>query len=428
MDLAGCLADGWTAGGGEGAPPVAVDRIDTGLPPQGEPVHREGSRRKAFVDFQNDVTAKDLRLAVREGFRSVEHLKRYTTNGMATDQGRTSNINALAIAAQARGLSIGEAGLTTFRAPFVPVTFGTMAGHARGELFEPARTTPLHARAVAAGALFEDVGQWKRARCFPRPGEAPADAVLRECTAVRERVGLMDGSTLGKIEVVGPDAAEFLDRMYTGRPSTLAPGGCRYVVMLREDGFILDDGIVARLADDRFHVTTTSGGAANVLSFMEDFRQTEWPELAVWLTSTTEQWATIIVNGPKSRQLLAPLVEGIDLAGDALPHMALAHGTIGDAPLRLVRASFTGERGYEVNVPAGHALATWDMIVAAGASIDAALYGTDASHVLRAEKGYIVIGQETDGTTTPADVGLGRMVAMSKPDFIGKRSTDARLR
>ena len=420
--LPDCLAEGWVAGGGEGPAPTAIDRMDEGASPAEPAVYRDGSRRKAFVDFQNDVTAKDIRLAVREGFRSVEHLKRYTTNGMATDQGRTSNITALAIAAQEQGIGIAEAGLTTFRAPFTPVTFGTMAGHARGDLSEPVRTTPMHDRAVAAGAVFEDVGQWKRARGFPRAGETLDDAVVRECNAVRTGVGVFDTSTLGKIEVVGPDAAEFLDRIYAGRLSTLAVGKCRYALLLGEDGFVMDDGITARIAPDRFHVTTTTGGLVNVLDLMEDFRQTEWPELKVWLASTTEEWATILVNGPRSRRLLRPLIQGIDLATEYFPHMSVAAGTLRDIPIRLMRASFTGEMGYEVNVPANHALVAWDMILNAGQQHGAMLYGTDASHVLRAEKGYIIIGQETDGTTTPRDVGLHKMVASKKADFLGKRS------
>ena len=423
LDLRGCLAAGWSAGGGEGDGPVAFGgRHDQGAFDMAPAPHREGARRKAFVDFQNDVTAKDVRLAVREGFRSVEHLKRYTTTGMATDQGRTSNINAMAIAAQALGQSVPQMGLTTFRAPFSPVTFGTMTGFARGALFDPVRTTPLHARAVEAGAVFEDVGQWKRARYFPLPTEAMSDSVRRECLAVRSGVGLFDASTLGKIEVVGPDAAAFLDFILTGRPSTLDIGRCRYGLMLREDGFIYDDGVTARLAADRFHVTTTSGGAANVLALMEDFRQTELPALKVWLTSTTEQWAVIAVNGPKARSLLASLVGGVSLDTDAFPHMSVREARIGAVDIRLFRVSFTGEHGYEVNVPASHALEVWDAIAAAGAAHGATLYGTEASHVLRAEKGYVIVGQETDGTVIPADVGLGKMVAMSKPDFVGKRS------
>lgn len=370
---------------------------------------------KAFVDFQHDVTAKDVALAVREGFRSIEHIKRYTTTGMATDQGKTSNLNALGIAADALALAPEQIGLTTFRPPYTPVTFGSFAGPARGTLFEPVRETSLHDRAVAQGAVFEDVGQWRRAHYFPRPNESMHDAVARECRAVRESAGLFDGSTLGKIEVVGPDAAEFLDRMYVNTIGALKPGRCRYAILLREDGFVLDDGIVARLAPDRFHVTTTTGGAARVLAMMEDYRQTEWASLDVWLTSVTEQWAVIGVQGPRARELLAPLVDDIDLA---MPHMAVAAGHIRGIPARLFRVSFTGELGYELNLPADTAGPIWDVIAAQGVTP----YGTETMHVLRAEKGYIIAGQEADGTTTPDDLGLTWAIGKAKRDFVGKRS------
>ena len=371
-------------------------------------------RGKAFVDFQNDVTAKDIALAVREGFRSIEHIKRYTTSGMATDQGKTANVNALGIAADALALAPEQVGLTTFRPPYTPTTFGIFAGAARGVLFDPVRETPLHDRAVAAGAVFEDVGQWKRAHYFSRHGESQHDAVARECRAVRTDVGLFDGSTLGKIEVVGPDAAEFLDRIYVNTFRTLAVGRCRYGIMLREDGFVLDDGVIGRLAADRFHVTTTTGGAARVLALMEDYRQTEWPDLDVWLTSVTEQFAVIGVQGPRAREVLAPLTD-IDLKQ---PHMSVTTGQVGGAPARLFRVSFTGELGYEINVPPEAAGAIWDAIAARGATP----YGTEAMHVLRAEKGYIIAGQEADGTATPDDLGLTWAIGKSKRDFVGKRS------
>jgi sarcosine oxidase subunit alpha len=374
-----------------------------------------GARGKAFVDFQNDVTAKDIALAVREGFRSIEHIKRYTTTGMATDQGKTSNVNALGIAADALAMVPEQVGLTTFRPPYTPVTFGSFAGASRGMLFDPVRETPLHDRAVALGAVFEDVGQWRRALYIPRRGETMHDAVARECRAVRDAAGMFDGSTLGKIEVVGPDAGEFLDRIYVNSLRALQVGRCRYGILLREDGFVLDDGIIGRLATDRFHVTTTTGGAARVLAVMEDYLQTEWSELDVWLTSVTEHWAVIGVQGPRAREVLAPLVQDIDLT---LPHMALAEGHICGVPTRLFRVSFTGERGFEVNVPAEAAGAVWDAIAAGGITP----YGTEAMHVLRAEKGYIIAGQEADGTTTPDDLGLTWAIGKTKRDFVGKRS------
>ena len=377
---------------------------------------------KAFVDFQNDVTAKDIALAALEGFRSIEHVKRYTTTGMATDQGKTSNLNALAIVAGELGRTSPEIGLTTFRMPYTPVTFGALAGMSRGNLFDPVRTTPMHAQQASAGAVFEDVGLWKRARYFPRGSETMHEAVARECLAVRTGVGMFDATTLGKIEVVGPDAAEFLNRMYINAWTKLGVGRCRYGVLLREDGFVLDDGVVGRLAPDRFHVTTTTGGAPRVLALMEDFLQTEWRELDVWLTSTTEQYATIAVQGPSAREVLSPLVEGADISAAALPHMALARGTIAGAPLLLFRVSFTGELGFEVNVPAGCGPLVWQAIADAGATIGIVPYGTEAMHVLRAEKGFVIVGQETDGTATPDDAGLAGMIGKQKPDFVGRRS------
>jgi len=422
LDLDACLVMGWQGGGGELADaPRSADRCDVGVSsiPAIVPHERPG---KAFVDFQNDVTAKDIRLAIREGFQSVEHIKRYTTNGMATDQGRTSNINALAIAAQALGKTIPEAGLTTFRAPFSPTTFGTMAGFTRGALFDPVRTTPLHDRLIAEGAVFENAGQWKRPRYYAQADETIDEAVLRECATVRRTAGMFDASTLGKIEVVGPDAASFLDFIYTGKPSSLAAGRCRYALMLREDGFILDDGIITRVEAERFHVTTTSAGAVNVLATMEDFRQTELPDMRVWLTSTTEQWAVIVVNGPRARDVLNAVTRDVSLANEDFPHMSMRVGTVAGVAARIFRVSFTGELGYEVNVPARNATLVWDSLRQAGEKFGLGLYGLEASQVLRAEKGYIIVGRETDGTTTPNDVGLGGMVAKSKTDFVGKRS------
>lgn len=387
----------------------------------GEAPHaRDATRVKCFVDVQHDVTAKDLRLATREGFRSIEHVKRFTTTGMATDQGKTSNMNALAVAAASLGRAIPEVGLTTFRRPYTPVSFGAIAGVNRADLFDPVRRTPIHARAEAKGAAFEDVGQWKRARTFPRAGETHAAAVARESRTVRESVGVFDASTLGKIEVVGPDAAVFLDRMYTNPLQKLPVGRSRYVVLTNEAGFCSDDGIVSRLAPDRFHVTTTTGGAAKVLMAMEDYRQTEWPDLDVWLTSTTEQWAVVAVQGPKAREVIAPLVAGLDLATEAFPHMSVAEATIGGVPGRIFRASFTGELGYELNVPAAHGAALWDALLARAEAVGGCAYGTDAMHLLRAEKGYVIFGQDADGTLTPFDAGLGWAVGRSKPDFVGR--------
>jgi sarcosine oxidase subunit alpha len=423
--IGAALAEGFAAGvpGGSRSFVVEGDDGDDGGGFIGALPHaRNPARVKAFVDFQNDVTAKDIKLAVREGFRSIEHVKRYTTTGMATDQGKTSNMNALAIAAGSLGKPIPEVGLTTFRQPYTPVTFGTFAAFSRGDLFDPIRETPIHGWAAAQGARFEDVGQWKRAHYFPEPGEDMHAAVARECRTVRASAGLFDGSTLGKIEVVGPDAAEFLNRLYTNSWSKLAVGRCRYGLMLTESGFVMDDGVVGRVADDRFHVTTTTGGAARVLGHMEDYLQTEFPDLEVWLTSVTEQWAVIAVQGPLARDILAPLVEGIELSASAMPHMSLREGRICGVPTRLFRVSFTGELGFEINVPADYGQAVWEAVWAQAKPLGATLYGTESMHVLRAEKGYVIVGQETDGTVTPDDLGMAWVIGKTKPDFVGKRS------
>ena len=379
---------------------------------------------KAFVDFQNDVTTRDLALAQREGFESIEHIKRYTTTGMATDQGKTSNLNALSFVAAASGRKIPQVGLTTFRMPYTPTTFGIFAGPARGDLFDPVRKTPSHDWAVARGGVFEDVGMWKRTRYFPVGGEDMHGAVHRECLAVRNGVGMFDASTLGKIEVAGRDAATFLNRMYVNNWLNLAVGRSRYGILLRDDGFVYDDGVIARIAEDRFHVTTTTGGAARVFALMEDYLQTEWTDLSVWITSTSEQWAVIAVQGPKARDVLASLVTDADLSPTALPHMAVTHGRIGGVPMMLMRVSFSGELGFEVNVPADYGPDVWEAIYTAGHAHGITPYGTEAMHVLRAEKGYIIVGQETDGTATPDDAGVAWAIAKSKPDFLGKRALE----
>uniref|UniRef100_UPI0025D38D87 glycine cleavage T C-terminal barrel domain-containing protein n=1 Tax=uncultured Nitratireductor sp. TaxID=520953 RepID=UPI0025D38D87 len=316
---------------------------------------------------------------------------------------------------------IPEVGLTTFRAPYTPVTFGALVGYGKGRLFEPVRRTPMHDWAEAHGAVFEDVGQWKRAWYFPKAGEDMHATVARECRTVRRSAGIFDATTLGKIEVVGPDAARFMELMYTNPWQKLGVGRCRYGIMLREDGFIYDDGVVGRLGEDRFHVTTTTGGAPRVLNHMEDYLQTEFPDLKVYLTSTSEQWAVIAVQGPKSRDIIAPLVEGIDLSDDAMPHMSVREGAICGVPARLFRMSFTGERGFEINVPADYGRAVWEAVWAEGEKHGACAYGTETMHVLRAEKGFIIVGQETNGTVTPHDAGLSWAIGKKKLDFVGMR-------
>ena len=389
----------------------------------GAPLHVLGDARvKAFVDYQNDVCVKDVSLAVQEGMRSIEHVKRYTTTGMATDQGKLSNMNALAVAAAIQEKPIPEVGLTTFRPPYTPVTFGAFAGPARGEMFDPVRKTPMHDWAAGRGATFEDVGLWKRAWYFPRAGESMHEAVARECRATRASVGLFDASTLGKIEVVGPDAAAFLERMYVNAFQKLGPGRCRYGLMLTEAGFLMDDGVIARIAPDRFHVTTTTGGAPRVLAHMEDYLQTEFTDLKVWLTSTTEHWAVIAVQGPKARETIAPLFEGVDLSNDTFPHMSVMETRIGGAPARLMRVSFTGELGFEINVPAAYGRPVWEAVWREVEKHGGSAYGTEAMHVMRAEKGYVIVGQDTDGTVTLADLGLDWAMGKAKKDFVGKRS------
>ncbi|SFJ81206.1 sarcosine oxidase subunit alpha [Celeribacter neptunius] len=400
---------------------VANDRPGTGVTMRELPTDRSAGKAKAFVDYQNDVTAKDLRLAVREGMRSIEHVKRYTTNGMATDQGKMSNINGLNIAADALGKRQPEVGLTTFRPPYTPTTFGAFAGYHRGDHFEVTRKTQIDSWAEARGAVFEPVGQWRRARYFPQAGEDMDAAVTRECAATRKSVGIFDASTLGKIEVVGPDAAEFVNRMYTNPFLKLAPGKCRYGLLLGDDGFIRDDGVIARVGEDRFHVTTTTGGAARVLTMMEDYLQTEWPDLNVWLTSTTEQYSTIALNGPNAAKLLQPFVKDFALTEENFPHMSCVDVEVAGYPARLWRVSFTGEIGFEINVAAPHGRDLWEKLWEAGQPYDITPYGTETMHVLRAEKGYIIVGQDTDGTVTPHDAGMSWAVGKKKADFVGMR-------
>jgi sarcosine oxidase subunit alpha len=431
-DLADVLADGAAAGAAAAPRPQrAPRRFDVDAPKRRSgaylgilPQAQAPSSDKSFVDWQHDVTTRDLGLATREGFRSIEHVKRYTTTGMATDQGKTSNLNAMAIVAKQLDVAVPQVGLTTFRMPYTPVTFGSMAGISRGDLFDPVRTTPTHPWAAAKGAVFENVGLWKRARYFPRGGEDMHAAVARECRAVRAACGIFDASTLGKIEVAGPDAVEFMNRMYVNNWSTLGVGRSRYGILLREDGFVYDDGVVARTGADRFHVTTTTGGAPRVLALMEDYRQTEWPDLDVWLTSTTEQWAVIALQGPNARRVLETLVEGIDISAAAWPHMSVGRGRICGVPMLLFRVSFTGELGFEINVPADFGLAVWEAVYAAGQAHGVTEYGTETMHVLRAEKGYIIVGQDTDGTVTPDDAGLAWAIGKNKADFVGKRSLE----
>ncbi|MFH0519387.1 sarcosine oxidase subunit alpha family protein [Streptomyces sp. M41] len=377
-----------------------------------------------FVDLQRDVTVADVRRSTGAGLRGVEHIKRYTSLGTANDQGRTSGVNAIGVIAEVlgEGASLGELGTTAYRAPYTPIAFAALAGRERGELFDPERTTSIHGWHVAHGARFEDVGQWKRPWYYPRPGEDMDTAVARECRAAREGVAFMDASTLGKIEIRGADAGEFLNRIYTGPFKKLKPGTARYGVMCKPDGMIFDDGVTLRLDDDRYFMTTTTGGAAAVLDWLEEWLQTEWPELDVYCTSVTEQWATIAVVGPKSRQVVARLAPGVDLSAEAFGFMAFRETTLASGiPARICRISFSGELAYEINVCAWYGRTVWEQVHEAGQPYGITPYGTETMHVLRAEKGYIIVGQDTDGTVTPQDAGMSWAVSRQK-DFIGKRS------
>ncbi len=384
--------------------------------------YNEGN--KHFIDFQNDVTAADLELAQREGYESVEHTKRYTTYGMATDQGKTSNINGLGVLSEATGKAIPEIGTTTFRPPYTPFSFGSIAGVLTKPLFLPVRRTAIYEWHVENGAIFEPVGQWRRAYTYPRAGEDKHSSINREILCVRNKVGLLDASTLGKIEIKGPDAAEFLDRIYTNTFSTLKVGRCRYGLMMNELGFLTDDGVTVRLAEDHFLMHTTSGGADRIAAWLEEWLQSEWTHYRVFVTPVTEQWAQFAIAGPKARDVLAKLSPDFDLSNEALPHMSFREGKLGRYPVRVYRISFSGELSYEVAAPANLGRGLWNEIVAAGEEFGLEPYGTEALHVLRAEKGYIVVGDETDGTTTPIDVGLEGLVSKKKADFLGKRSLE----
>jgi len=383
----------------------------------------KGREPKAFIDLQNDVGSADIELAAREGFHSVEHVKRYTAMGFGTDQGKTGNINGMGILAKTLNQTIAETGTTTYRPNYTPVTFGSMAGQNLGSrLFDPSRKTAMHGWHEENGAEFEDVGQWKRPWYYPKAGETIHDAVNRECLATRNSVGILDASTLGKIEVKGKDSAQFLEMIYTNNWLKLPVGKARYGFMLGEDGMVMDDGVTIRLAENHFYMHTTSGGAAGVLSSMERWLQTEWPEMEVFLTSVTDHWATAAVVGPNSRKVVSAICEGIDFSAEAFPFMASRVGKIGEMECRVNRISFSGELAYEVNLPANYGRFMWEKLMEAGAQYDITPYGTETMHVLRAEKGYVIVGQDTDGSITVDDLGMSWAVSKTKVDFLGKRS------
>jgi len=401
-------------------PKTTVEIPPVWVMPQGAPV---ALRSKMWLDYQNDVKVSDVQLAAREGYQSVEHTKRYTTLGMATDQGKLSNINGLAVLAEALGEEIPQVGTTTFRPPYTPVTIGALAGEARGEIFQPLRRTPMHEAHEKSGAYFEPVGLWRRPYCFPRAGETHEQAVHREVLNTRENLGLLDASTLGKIIVKGPDSGRFLDMLYTGVMSTLPVGKCRYGLMCNEQGFLSDDGVVARISEDTWLCHTTSGGADRIHVWMEDWLQCEWWDWQVYTANVTEQYAQVAVVGPNARKLLQVL-GGMDVSKETLPFMQWADGTLAGFPVRVYRISFSGELSYEIAVPASHGAAFWAACMDAGKALGAMPYGTEALHVMRAEKGFIMIGDETDGTVIPQDLGLDWAISKKKADYLGKRGQE----
>lgn len=433
--LSSCLRKGIVAGAsaaqaagfGDGVPEVSVPAANDSVEQPIQPVWLVPSRYplgkgpKQFVDFQNDTSAADIKMAVQENYCSIEHVKRYTLLGFGTDQGKIANLNGIGIVAQCLGIDIGSVGTTTFRPAYTPVTFGTLAGRDVGALFDPIRKTPMHEWHVQAGAVFENVGQWKRPQYYPRAGESLHDAVNRECLAAKNSVAILDYSTLGKIEVKGPDAVRFLNLIYSNDKGKLAVGRCNYGFMLSEDGSILDDGIAARLANDHFYLTTTTSGAARVMAWLERWLQTEWPDLKVYLTSVSDHWSNISLNGPNSRKLLSELCADIDLSKEAFPMMSFREGTVAGVTARIFRVSFSGELAYEINIPASYGRVVWDALISNGQKYDITPYGTEAMHVLRAEKGYVIVGQDTDGSVTPVDLGMNWILAKDK-DFLGKRS------
>ncbi|WP_373635540.1 sarcosine oxidase subunit alpha family protein [Yoonia sp. SS1-5] len=427
------VGDGWAAG--RAAAKAAGHMLCGGTAPLGDDLAEgpispvwlmpenapQDLRAKAWLDFQNDVKVSDVQLAAQEGFESVEHAKRYTTLGMATDQGKLSNINGLATLSQSLGEDIPNVGTTTFRPPYTPISMGSIVGVAQNDLFQPVRKTPLSDWHNANGADNEPVGQWRRPYAYLRAGETVHDAVNREVRNTRENLGLLDASTLGKLIVKGPDAGRFLDMMYTNMMSTLPVGKCRYGLMCSENGFLMDDGVVVRMAEDTWLCHTTTGGAEHIHAHMEDWLQCEWWDWQVYVANVTEQYAQIAVVGPNARKVLEKL-GGMDVSADALPFMHWADGQIGGFDARVFRISFSGELSYEIAVSAGQGQAFWDALMQAGAPFGVMPYGTECLHILRAEKGFIMIGDETDGTVIPQDLNLSWALSKKKEDYLGKRA------
>lgn len=376
---------------------------------------------KQFVDYQTDVTAAGIEMACREGFEAIEHVKRYTAMGFGTDQGKLGNINGMAVAAKALNKTIPETGTTVFRPNYTPIAFGAIIGRNSGALFDPVRYTAMHKWHVAQGAIFEDVGQWKRSWYYPQKSETMQQTLNRECLAVRNAVGILDASTLGKIDIQGKDAREFLGRVYSNAWEKLAIGKCRYGLMCGEDGMVFDDGVTACLGADHFVMTTTTGGAAHVYEWLEMYHQTEWPELEVYLNTVTDHWSTATITGPNSRKLLEELTDE-DVSNENFRYMDWKQITVAGVPARVFRISFTGELSFEINVQANYGMPVWEALIEAGVKYGLTPYGTETMHILRAEKGFIIMGQDTDGSVHPYDLGMGWCVSNQKPfSYIGKR-------
>jgi heterotetrameric sarcosine oxidase alpha subunit len=428
MALSACLNSGFVAGTAAAAAVgfnVAQRRIPRASGPEGTALTPlwvvPGAKHKAFVDIQDDVTTADVALAHREGYVSVEHLKRYTTLGMGTDQGKTSNVNGLAIMAGLRNQSIAQTGTTTFRPPYVPVAMGAFAARETGLQYQPIRRTPMHDWHLAQGAKMIEMGLWMRPRFYPQAGEGLRQAYAREAAQVRRAVGLIDVSTLGKLDIQGPDAIELIERTYANNWRSLAVGRVRYGLMLREDGIAFDDGTTARLGEHHYFMTTTTANAAKVLAHLEFLLQVVWPELRALVTSVTEQWGTMALAGPQSRAVLSRVVAGgaATAGNDALPHLGVVCVPVAGVPCRVFRMTYSGELAYEIAAPADRALQVWGALLEAGRAEDIRPYGTEAMGALRIEKGHIA-GPELDGRTTAGDLGLGGLMSSSK-DYIGRR-------
>jgi sarcosine oxidase subunit alpha len=436
FDLPSCLAQGLEAGA-EAAKAAGFPTPRSPLP-ETEPAPAYGIEpfwfvetptrgKKAFVDFQSDVTLSDLKLALREGYQSIEHVKRYTTAGMGFDQGKTGNVNIIGAVANTLGALPGEIGTTTFRPPYTPVEFGAIAGKRPGPLVLPYRHTPMTPWHQAAGAVMYEAGaRWRRPGYYPRDGETLQETVDREAGAVRHRVGIYDGSPLGKFELKGPDVVTFLERVYTNDWADLQPGQGRYGIMLSDDGLILDDGVTFRLNQERYLMTASTAGAERVYQWLERLLNVEWPDLRVILIPVTSQWANATVCGPLAREVLGAAGTDIDLAREAFPFMALREGVLAGLPVRVYRVSYTGELSFEVNTPSRHGLALWESLMAAGQAHDICPVGSEANHVLRVEKGFLSLAHEVDGTADPYDLGMGWIMSKTKSDFLGKRALEIR--